>query len=216
MTLRPRTKSSSTCKSSGEDSEEDSDNESYPPDSEDGTQDNADYRAQYSDPGREIVDPSSNDEEMDTTEQPCRRVVTMSTQKILIRAEPLCVWTQKGDNLTRTINTVLSNNAEINMDLFLRNLLVTLTRAEEGIENEGLRVGDQKLAWQRRYDAAKRAAEHTWRRQDSEEYFRKRDKKDAKKSKKKEKTQKVTPTRTQVAEFNLFISHESGLLSQTP
>ena len=67
MTLRPRTKSSSTCKSSGEDSEEDSDNESYPPDSEDGTQENADYRAQFSNPGREIVDPSSNDEEMDTT-----------------------------------------------------------------------------------------------------------------------------------------------------
>ena len=105
------------------------------------------------------------------------------------------MWTQKGDNLTRTINTVLANNAEIDMDLFLRNLLVTLTRAEEGIESEGLRVGDQKLAWQRRYDAAKRAAEHTWRRQDSEDYFRKRDKKDTKKSKKKEKTQKVTPTR---------------------
>ena len=216
MTLRPRTKSSSTCKSSGEDSKEDSDNESYPPDSEDGGQDNEEYRAQYSDPGREIVDPSSNDEEMDTTEQPCGRSVTMSTQKILIRAQPLAVWTQKGDNLTRTINTVLGNNEDINMDLFLRNLLVTLTRAEEGIQNEGLRVGDQKIARQRRYDAAKRATEHTWRRQDSEEYFKKRDKKDTKRSTKKEKTQKATPTRKKTGSLNRTVDLVSPECGQSP
>ena len=187
MTLRPRTKSSSTCKSSGEDSKEDSDNESYPPDSEDGGQDNAEYRAQYSDPGREIVDPSSND-----------------------------VWTQKGDNLTRTINTVLGNNKDINMDLFLRNLLVTLTRAEEGIQNEGLRVGDQKIARQRRYDAAKRATEHTWRRKDSEEYFKKRDKKDTKRSTKKEKTQKATPTRKKTGSLNRTVDLVSPECGQSP
>ena len=102
------------------------------------------------------------------------------------------------------------------MHLFLRNLLVTLTRAEEGIENEGLRVGDQKLAWQRRYDAAKKAAEHTWRRQDSEEYFRKRDKKDAKKSKKKEKTQKVTPTRKKTGSLNRTVDLISPERGQSP
>ena len=115
---------------------------------------------------------------MDTSEKqketPKKNI--LKSDKITIRKEPyLLVYTHKGHNLTKTINTVIGNNKNINMDRFLKNLLVCLNKAEKGIDDDAAsgKLEKDKNARQRRYKYAGIAAEHTWKGLDSEEYFKK-------------------------------------------
>ena len=118
-------------------------------------------------------------EAMDTTETPAKKSPNnniIKSDKITIRKAPyLLVYTYKGHNLTKTINTCLGNNPNIDMDRFLKNLLICLTKTEQGIEEdkESGKLKKDKNARQRRYQAAVLAAEHTWKGMDSEEYFKK-------------------------------------------
>ena len=222
MNLRPRTRSttSSSYKTEDEDDKDDdsgsdSENDWYPLKSpptirrEDDNRTEEEITAEYlnehySSPGGNIIDPSSNEEpeteNMDTAEIPRENI--FSNDDIHIRRVPLKVYNQKGMNMTKTINTVLENNKGMNLERYFRNLMITMTRAEQGIDADkqnGKLDNSTKIAQARRYKAARLAAEHTWKGEDSEDYFNKRKEKAAQREReqKKKKTQKYrssTPT----------------------
>ena len=130
MTLRPRTRSTSTYTSSYRTSDEDTNSESEVKEVEE-------MEAEFSTPGREIVDPPTEEEgeDMDITEVP--KINILSNNKIHIEGVPLLVRTQKGIDVTKTIKTVIRfNGPRLNLENFLKNLHVTLTRAEDGIEKD--------------------------------------------------------------------------------
>ena len=222
MNLRPRTRSttSSSYKTEDEDDKDDdsgsdSENDWYPLKSpptirrEDDNRTEEEITAEYlnehySSPGGNLIDPSSNEEpeteNMDTAEIPRENI--FSNDDIHIRRVPLKVYNQKGMNMTKTVNTVLENNKGMNLERYFRNLMITMTRAEQGIDADkqnGKLDNSTKIAQARRYKAARLAPEHTWKGEDSEDYFNKRKEKAAQREReqKKKKTQKYrssTPT----------------------
>merc|ERR1711860_74429 len=78
---------------------------------------------QFKNQDSNIIDPTSDREpeaEGMDTDIPTNNI--LSNQDIHIRRVPLSVWlTNKGKNLTKTVNTVLESNQGMNLERYFRN-----------------------------------------------------------------------------------------------
>ena len=174
MTLRPRTRSVTsssykTTEDEDEDPESNSESNGYPPSSPPIPRQENDLRtdAEIANKSHRSTAPPagtwSSHHPMTRNEIPKDNVI--ANDAIILRKVPLRVYNKKG-------KTVLSNNKGMDQQKYFKNLMVTMTRAEEGIkEDQELGKLDEdipKVAQQRMYKAAKIAAEHTWKGQDSD------------------------------------------------